>query len=264
MIHRLFGDSIDIHMGGIDLLFPHHENEIAQSECATGRPLAAYWVHNGLLEINAEKMSKSLGNIIRTHEFIEKYGSELFRLLVFSFHYRSPIDFSDDNIHRTELMLQKLYKACEEARGAHEDTLPAELPGELLDLKAKIEEALFDDFHSARAFGLVMSGLRTCYRENKPAFWKAWGVCIPVLQNVFGILNESPPAALDDIRQRKLKRTGISEARAREIESKIEERLLYRQQKNFEKADQIRAALEGDGILVMDSSEGSSWGVKEK
>jgi cysteinyl-tRNA synthetase len=250
-------------MGGIDLVFPHHENEIAQSECATGQPLARYWIHNGLLEINSEKMSKSLGNIIRTHEFIAKYGADLFRLLVLSFHYRSPIDFSDENIQRTDLLLHKLNKAYLEVLSSHEETLPVDLPPELSQLTTKIDEALFDDFHTAKAFGLMMSGLRVCFREDRPAYWRAWGACLPILQDVFGILKQNPVEALDDLRIRKLKRSGMSEEKAQMIESRLSKRLELRKQKQFAEADLIREELLREGVLVMDTSEGSTWMLKD-
>ncbi len=262
MIQAIFGDSIDIHMGGLDLIFPHHENEIAQSECATGRPLAKYWVHNGLLEINSEKMSKSLGNIMRTHDFIRDYGGELLRLLLYSVHYRSPIDFSNENILRTELLLQRLYHCLAESRAAHEDTIPADIPAELRDLKSKLDEALFDDLGSAKALGLILGAARVCFREQKSALWKAWSPCANFLQEAFGILHQEPREALDAIRDRKLKRTGISEEQAHAIEKLLEERTNARLQKNFARSDQIRMELEAQGIIVMDSPEGSSWSVK--
>jgi len=263
MIYKLFGESIDIHVGGLDLMFPHHENEIAQSECAHSRPLAKYWIHNGLLELNAEKMSKSLGNIVPTRQFLEDFGPELFRLLIYSVHYRSPLDFSGDNIHRNELLLQRLYTCLLEAEASAEDTLPANLPPELQNLKAKVEECLYDDFNTGKALGLIMSAARIGFREKKPAFWKAWGQCVTPLRELFGILLEEPHHALDDIRKRKLRRTKISEMRATEIEKALIKRTELRAKKEFEQADQLRMDLEKDGILVMDTPEGSTWTVKE-
>lgn len=263
MIYNLFGPSIDIHMGGLDLIFPHHENEIAQSECAHSRPLAKYWLHNGLLELNAEKMSKSLGNIVPTRQFLEDFGPELLRLLVYSVQYRSPLDFSADNIYRNELLLQRLYSCLLEAEASSEDTLPANLPPELQNLKDKVEESLFDDFNTGKALGLVMSGARIAFREKKPAFWKAWGLCVTPIREMFGILLDEPHHALDDIRKRKLRRTKISEIRALEIEAALVRRTELRSKKDFEQADRLRLDLENDGILVMDTPEGSTWTVKE-
>ena len=263
MIFKLFGASIDIHMGGLDLIFPHHENEISQSECAHSRPLAKYWLHNGLLELNSVKMSKSLGNIVLTHQFLEDFGPELLRLLVYSVHYRSPLDFSTDNIYRNELLLQRLYTCLLESEAGSEDTLPANLPPELQDLKSKVEECLYDDFNTGKALGLIMSAARIAFREKKPAYWKAWGMCVTPVREIFGILLDEPHHALDDIRRRKLHRTKISELRASQIEAALVKRTELRAKKEFEKADSLRLELEKDGILVMDTPEGSTWTVKE-
>lgn len=263
MIESIFKSTIDIHMGGIDLIFPHHENEIAQSEACHQRPLAKYWVHNGLLEIGNEKMSKSLGNVVTTHAFLERYSPEVFRLLVLSVHYRSPIDFSPENIHRTELLLKKIYQSAIEASSAEEETLPSALPAELLQLRQRLEDALADDFHSAKAIGLLMSASRVCFRENRPSLWRAWREALPILREVFGLVQGDPKTLMEDLHQRKLRRTGISPQRAREIESLLEERTRVRQAKDFARADQIRTDLEKEGILVMDTSDGSTWGVRE-
>ncbi len=131
MIQKIFHSSLDIHMGGIDLIFPHHENEIAQSEGSDSKPLAHYWLHNGMLEIEKEKMSKSLGNIMKTRDFLEKYGAETLRLMVNLVHYRSPLDFSTESILRVEALVDRLYHCKLHAERAKEVTAAQSLPPEL-------------------------------------------------------------------------------------------------------------------------------------
>lgn len=263
MIHQLFGTGLDIHMGGVDLVFPHHENEIAQSEACESAPLANSWLHNGLIEMGHEKMSKSLGNIVRTRQFLDTYGPEVLRLLVFAQHYRSPIDFSNDNVLRAEDLVLRLYAAKKKVEEASQALVPTDLPPELSNLEERIAECLFDDFNSARALGLILGALRVCWRENRLEYFKAWGSCLKVLNSIYGILTENANESLLAHQQRKLKRTGISEERAAEIESRLKERQMLRQQKKFKEADELRLGLEQSGILVMDSPEGSHWSIKE-
>jgi cysteinyl-tRNA synthetase len=258
MIRSCFGDKLDIHMGGIDLIFPHHENEIAQSQSLTQKPLARYWLHNGLIEVGKEKMSKSIGNILRTQEFIDLYGAETFRLLVLQQHYRSPMDLSKESILRAEALVERLYHAKAQTE-LHSSAASIELPKELFDLKSKIDECLFDDFNTAKALGLILSALRICYRDQKPEFWNAWKISLPILNAVFGILEKPSSTALAELRARKLKRAGISEARSQEIEARLLERENFRKQKNFSESDRVRNELEKDGIIIMDGPDGTAW-----
>lgn len=262
MIESLFHDTIDIHLGGLDLIFPHHENEVAQSEGCFSRPLSHFWVHNGMLEFNHEKMSKSLGNIMTLREFLSRYGGETLRLLTYQTHYRGPLDFSDENILRAEGMLNRLYHCKQLALEAADATEAKELPSELLELRRKIDEALYDDFGSAKALGLVMAAARTCFREQKRACWKAWLEVLLPLEQVFGILTEPPEEALRHLKDRRLDRMGMTESRAKEIDGRLKVRELLRSQKKFKEADEIRADLEREGILVMDGPDGSEWTVK--
>ncbi|MBN8555641.1 MAG: cysteine--tRNA ligase [Deltaproteobacteria bacterium] len=271
MIYKIFKSDLDIHMGGLDLIFPHHENEIAQSESLTEKALATYWLHNGMIEVGKEKMSKSIGNILRTADFIRDYGAETLRLLVFQQHYRSPMDLSEESILRAEALIDKLYlakltaKTIKPTADSAVTPLETKLPSELESLSAKIEESLLDDFNSAKALGQILSALRASHRENTASCWQVWAQSLPFLNSVFGILEEDPAQALKHSRERRLKRMQITETQAAEIDQKLIERENLRKQKNFEASDQIRKDLEKEGIQIMDGPDGSAWAVsKEK
>lgn len=263
MIFKGFGETIDIHMGGLDLIFPHHENEIAQSEGFTNKPLARFWMHNGLLEFKNEKMSKSLGNIVRTHEFLQKRHPEVLRLLFLQQHYRSPLDFSDDNIDRAEALLERLYHALQHSLQFASAPLEG-ASAELVGLVDKMEDALADDFNTAKALGILFAGARICFKSQKPADWRSWGAATQLLQSVFGITLETPENFLNENRARKLKRWGLTAAESSEIDERVKERDLARASKNFAEADRLRKVLEDKGVLVMDSADGTSWTLRGK
>ncbi|MDB5037388.1 MAG: cysteine--tRNA ligase [Bacteriovoracaceae bacterium] len=260
MIHDIFDDALDIHMGGLDLIFPHHENEIAQSEGLTEKKLATYWVHGGMLEVGKEKMSKSLGNLMTISDFIKDYGAETMRLLFAQNHYRSPLEFSSEAILRSEALVDRLY-LCKKKALESSASAPTKLPAELEALNSRIKESLFDDFNGAKAMGLILAAARVCFRENKPEFWKAWGDCLSLLDEVFGLTKRDPDQALSENRNRRLARMKISAEESQRIDSKLLERLSLREQKKFAEADQVRKDLETQGIVVMDGPDGTTWTV---
>jgi len=261
MIHSLFPKGLDIHMGGLDLIFPHHENEIAQSEAYCEHQLATYWVHGGLLTIQREKMSKSLGNFFRTNDFLEQYGPETLRLIYLQHHYRSPIDFSDEAIIRSEALVERLYRAKEKYL-LHKDTPPlATLPSGFMDA-SKIDAALFDDFNAPKALGWILGALRACHKEDSAALWSTWGhLYMPYFNGLFSILTQAPEVALQSIRERRLKRMNVNEETATLLDSKIAEREALRKDKKFEEADTLRKDLEAKGFVIMDGPDGSCWTV---
>jgi cysteinyl-tRNA synthetase len=264
MIHALFPKGLDIHMGGLDLIFPHHENEIAQSEAFCEHTLATYWVHGGLLTIQREKMSKSLGNIFRTNEFLEQYGPETLRLIYLQHHYRSPIDFSDEVIVRAEALVERLYRAKEKFL-AHEKVPPLkELPAGFMS-SDKIDAALFDDFNAPKVLGWILGSLRACYKDDSHALWSTWGhLYIPYFNKLFSLLTQSPEVALQSARNRRLKRMNVSEELAAQLDAKIGEREALRKDKKFEEADQLRKDLEAKGFMIMDGPDGSCWTVTQR
>jgi len=253
MIHKIFEKPLDIHMGGIDLVFPHHENEIAQSEGLTHQALAKVWIHNGLLEFGHEKMSKSLGNIVRTRDFLKAHHPEVLRLLFLQQHYRSPLDFSDENIARAENLLERLYISLHQSTEAPSSQTSSDL------LLRKMEDSLADDFNSAKALGDLLSSIRGCFRDNKS---DDWAPAFGLLNKVFGICLEEPKIFLSENKSIKLKRWNVTEEFTSQIEARMKDRETARSQKDFKTSDQIRTELESKGILVMDGPDGSTWSMK--
>ncbi|MFO7765359.1 MAG: cysteine--tRNA ligase [Pelovirga sp.] len=273
MSSSLLGDSFDIHGGGRDLIFPHHENEIAQSEGASGKPFVKYWIHNGFVNVNQEKMSKSLGNFFTIRDILKVYDPEVVRFFILTAHYRSPIDFSDHNLKEARTGLSRFYEAlqsAEEATGAVPDDPAAPVSTLGTDLKQQFVAAMNDDFNSALAIGHLFEGVRTINRliatkkfAKKPelvAQVKDLHASVIELGNVLGILGSEPQQWLEKVKLAGLADLGISKE---EIETLINERLIARQKKDFERGDQIRAELEESGIELHDSREGTSWKLKD-
>lgn len=267
MVRKHFPKGLDIHAGGNDLIFPHHENEIAQSEGLDGHPLAKYWVHNGMLTLGREKMSKSVGNIFTTQKFLELYGAETLRLMVLQHHYRGPMDFSEESIVRAEGLLQRLYKCKEkfdEALKNSESVEASQLPNELKNLSEDIKKSLFDDFNSAKALGFVLKAARLCFREEKAGLWKAWGEgSLLLLQSTLGMLTQNDAKkALEGIHQLRLSRMGLTQEFCQQIDALLHQREEFRAQKNFAESDRLRGELEAKGLQVMDGPDGATWEIK--
>ncbi|MBW6509036.1 MAG: cysteine--tRNA ligase [Desulfuromonadales bacterium] len=272
MSSSLLGDSFDIHGGGRDLIFPHHENEIAQSEGASGKPFVKYWIHNGFVNVNQEKMSKSLGNFFTIRDILKVYDAEVVRFFILTAHYRSPIDFSDHNLKEARTGLSRFYEALQSAEHttAAIPADPAAPPSTLgAELKQQFVEAMNDDFNTALAIAYLFEGVRTINRliatkkfTKKPelvAQVKDLHATIIELGSVLGILGSQPAEWLERVRMAGLAGLDISKE---EIEALINERLVARQIKDFERSDQIRSELEERGIELLDSREGTSWKLK--
>ncbi len=273
MSMRYLGSSFDIHGGGADLTFPHHENEIAQSEAATGEPFVRYWIHNGFVNIRSEKMSKSLGNVLNIRDILKEVHPESLRLFLLSSHYRSPLDFNDTSIREASVGLERLYAAALSL-----DELIAldgrldELPEELSNLDSKFQDAMDDDFNTPRGLALLFDASRAVNRTHTESGKKQEEIPEPVLlekvratllswaRDVFGILNDSASEFLENARRSGAKSLGVTE---KEIERLIEERSEARKAKDFKLADQIRNRLLELGILIEDGPKGSSWRVKD-
>ncbi len=266
----LLGDSFDIHGGGRDLIFPHHENEIAQSEGASGKPFVKYWIHNGFVNVNQEKMSKSLGNFFTIRDILKIYDPEVVRFFILSAHYRSPIDFSDHNLKEARAGLSRFYEALLAADRAvadlAEDTTTSAAGGEL---ENNFTAAMNDDFNTALAIAHLFEGVRTLNRlittkkfAKKPelvAEVRSLRAAILKLGEVLGLFLSAPAQWLEGVRLAGLAGLDISRE---EIDKLIDERLQARQNKDFERGDQIRAELEERGIELLDSREGTTWKLK--
>jgi cysteinyl-tRNA synthetase len=277
MSMKYLGETFDIHGGGKDLIFPHHENEIAQSEAATGHPFARYWLHNGFVNINAEKMSKSLGNFFTIREVLKKYDSEVLRFFLLSAHYRSPLDFSDQNLDEAGSGMERIYSAL----AAIEDVLAKgdgrseELNGAELELNEKcesfrkrFEEAMDDDFNTALAiahiFDLVRSVNRAIAEEGgRSVAGRALIARVKEeftgIGNVLGVFGSDPGSYLERIKSRKVAEQEIS---PEEIERLIQERAIARKSKDFKRSDEIRDLLLERNIQLLDGPQGTTWKVK--
>ncbi len=274
MSMKYLGESFDIHGGGADLIFPHHENEIAQSEGATGKPFVKYWAHNGFVNINSEKMSKSLGNVLNIREILKTVHPENLRIFLLSSHYRSPLDYNDTAIGEALAGLERLYSALNsldqliDAQGQSEQT-----PEDLRQLKAKFVSAMDDDFNTPRALAALFEAAREINRLNSKIGESKMEIPKPeILQGVketfmelasgiLGILCEPPNEFFEKQRSKGLSGTGLSE---KEIEALIEERAQARKEKNFARADEIRDTLKDKGVILEDGPKGATWKVKAK
>lgn len=272
MNKALFGDQIDIHGGGLDLVFPHHENEIAQTEAATGKTFARYWMHNNMLTFGAQKMSKSLGNIKKGREFIEEYNPEILKGMMLSSHYRSLIDFSEDHIQQVIQMLGRIYSslahASELAQG--ESGEPASSFKEAtLKFDKEFAESLDDDFNTAEVFGKVFDLVRH-YNNigRKPGKVKPDQVGAAKLflqkmkevNEIMALFGEEPKAFLESLDNLLLKKKDL---KREDIDRLVKERAKARADKDFATSDQLRDKLNNLGILVSDGPSGSTWEVNK-
>ncbi|NLM44496.1 MAG: cysteine--tRNA ligase [Clostridiales bacterium] len=252
MAMKYLGETIDIHSGGQDLIFPHHENEIAQSEAATGKPFARYWMHNGFINVNNEKMSKSQGNFFTVRDISESYDLEVVRLFMISSHYRSPINFSKDLLDSTKNSLERLYIAKNNllhlmgnAEDKEENEDDRAFRNRLLTYKDRFIEAMDDDLNTADAVSVIFDLVRDInsnINENSPKtiIKSAYDMFIE-LTSVLRIVNKEEES-LDD-----------------EIERLIEERQKARKEKNWALADKIRDDLKNRGIILEDTPQGVKW-----
>jgi cysteinyl-tRNA synthetase len=243
------GDNFDIHGGGTDLLFPHHENEIAQSECATGSKFANYWMHNGPLRVDSEKMSKSLGNFFTVREVLKKYDAEVVRHLLIASHYRSPINYSEQSLQQSAKALERFYIALQDLDLLNAKTL----------VNSKFEKAFFsamdDDFNTAEAFGVlfeIVTEINKQKGENSDLA-NQLGKLLVSLGGVLGVLQAVPDDFL-----RSDQSIEIDEAT---IEQLIAEREKARLDKNWGRADEIRDQLLAMKVVVEDDVGGSSWRI---
>lgn len=265
---------LDIHGGGQDLSFPHHENEIAQSEAATDKPFANYWVHNGFVQINSEKMSKSLGNFFTIRDILEKFLAETLRYFLLTMHYRSPLDFSFEALEEAEKGIKRIYAALAQVDVElskskwKKSPFPEELVTELDEIEKHWAEAIEDDMNTAGALGHVFSAIRLAGRicEDKN-LRKAEGARelftrikedIKVWGSVLGIFERVPAEFLTELRDNRAVRAEIDPAK---VQGLLDERKEARANKDFERSDAIRDELLAMNVEVKDTPQGATWDV---
>ena len=248
MSKKYIGDVIDIHAGGEDLIFPHHENEIAQSEAANGTEFARYWMHNGFLKINNEKMSKSLGNFFTVREIAEKYPLQVIRFFMLSAHYRSPLNFSAELVEASKNGLERILTAVDRLKSINgtDGEVDKAAADEMDAFVKKYEDAMDDDLNTADAISVIFELVKyanvNVTEESSKATVELVLNTIEKLCDILGIITEKKEEILDS-----------------DIEALIEERQAARKAKNFARADEIRDQLSSMGIILEDTREGVKW-----
>lgn len=267
MSHKFLGEMIDIHGGGKDLIFPHHENEIAQSEAATGKPFVRYWIHNGFVNIEKEKMSKSLGNILTIKDAVNNYSAEAVRVFLLSSHYQSPIDYSQESLKSAESEIDRFYTTLEKMENNWASVMSVAINEDRKKERIKsFINAMDDDFNTAAVIGFIFKEVNEANRlmdgAAKSGIGKEFKEVLPIIRVIFkemsgilGVFNRTPQEYFQEKKSR-------SNVPADEIEKLIAQRNEARKTKDFTRADAIRKELEGNGILLEDTSKGTIWRIK--
>jgi cysteinyl-tRNA synthetase len=252
MAKKYLGDSIDIHGGGQDLAFPHHENEIAQSEALNETPMAKYWMHNGYININNEKMSKSLGNFVLVHDLVREKDSQVIRFFMLAVHYRNPINFSEELLEAAEAGLNRIRTSYENLK--HRLTVTADLAEDtekwanlIKETRAKFIADMDDDFNTANAISILFdfSKEANVYLQEKNTSKSVITDFVTLFDELAGVLGltlQKEEELLDD-----------------QIEALIQERNQARKDKNFARADEIRDLLKEQNIILEDTAQGVRW-----
>lgn len=256
MARKYLGKTIDIHAGGADLIFPHHENEIAQSECANGEQFVKYWLHNGFVTINKEKMSKSLGNFLTVDKILEKYDANTIRFFILTNHYRMPVEFSDEALESAAAGIKRLYNAVNEAR----KTVKID---ENIDIKEFAEckefiEAMDEDLNTSKALAILFDLATKVNKVPNPTDL----ALLSQLSAALGFNFDKVEISQDELKEKIdfiAKELGLEFNNMEEI---LAYRKLARDEKNWDLADKIRVVFDKAGIVLKDSKEGTTWEVK--
>lgn len=256
MIRKFLGETIDIHAGGADLIFPHHENEIAQSECANGKQFVKYWMHNGFVTINKEKMSKSLGNFLTIDKILENYDANTIRFFILTNHYRMPVEFSDESLASAQAGVKRLYNAVNEARKIFK-------PDETLAIEKfahykEFTDAMDEDMNTSRALAVLFDLASQLNKEpNEQSF--------TLLYKLSAVLGFN----FDKVEISEYELSEKIEILAKELNEEfknmaeiIEYRKNAREAKNWDLADKIRVAFDNVGIVLKDGKDGTTWELK--
>lgn len=268
---KYLGAPFDIHGGGADLIFPHHENEIAQSEGGTGRPFARFWLHNGMVTLKEEKMSKSTGNLLNLYPILERYPAEVVRYFLLTAHYRSPLEFSWELLDQAEKAVSRGYETLRNLnRALAEDRLPAKVPEERVfqELWSRFESALDDDLNTPKAFAALFDAIKVLNAslvnpkrgggsETRPLFEEVQ-TTLRKIGEVLGVFDKDPEEYLERFKRRELSKRGLTES---QIEGEIRRREEARRVKDWKEADRIREALSQQGVILEDTPRGTIWKI---
>ena len=282
MSQHFLGETFDIHGGGEDLIFPHHENEIAQSEGATGKSLANYWVYNGFVKVSSEKMSKSLGNFFTVKDILKNYHPDVVRLFMLQSHYKSPVDFSDESLADARMGMDRFYATLKAIKQIMTDcgdfsAITIEKLSEkektlcdrLISLQDNFKDAMDDDFNTPRAIGYIFDAVRLVngYMAGEK-FYPSAQACFVldiakrIIKEVGGILGlflEDPDDYFAQDRDREARKRGLD---VNEVNHLIEERRIARLAKDWKRADEIRHALSEKKIILQDGPAGTTWKIE--
>jgi cysteinyl-tRNA synthetase len=262
MSTKYLGKSFDIHGGGMDLIFPHHENEIAQAECAFGQRYVKYWLHNGFVNINKEKMSKSTGLFFTIRDVLKKTDPEVLRFFLLSKHYRSPLDFSEEGLKEAWRGLTKFYSSLLQIKEKLKDVcvnVPC-MDNYVSSFISRFTAAMDDDFNTARAIGIVFDTLSYISSINeKEKLASCYMEFIKGIKEVSGVLGVFISEPEDFFKRTNTILANLKNVDIKEIETLIQQRTELRKMKNFKKADEIREKLKEIGIVLEDTPSGTRW-----
>jgi cysteinyl-tRNA synthetase len=276
MSRKYLGETFDIHGGGQDLIFPHHENEIAQSEGANHKPLANYWMHHGFVTIRDEKMSKSLGNFLTIRDIVDNYHPEILRFFIFSTHYRNPLDFSEAAMQDATTGLERLYEcvaAIDALQATDNGPAPATISSQdkeqLAAIEVRFQQAMDNDFNTAQAQGIFFDAVKLLNRLRRQLPHTPLGEDVKTLKNAIallktlaGIMGLLQVDARLYLAEKKAKLAALCRLDVTTIEGLIAERNRCRHDKNWARSDAIRDQLLASNIELMDGPEGTTWSVK--
>ena len=250
MSRKYLGKTIDIHAGGADLIFPHHENEIAQSECANGCKFVNYWLHNGFVTINKEKMSKSLGNFLTIDDLLKKYDANTIRFFILTNHYRMPVEFSDEALQSASNGVKRMLNA---KRTKIDETLDLTA----LDEYKEFVEAMDDDLNTSKALAVLFDLTNKANKDVPYAY-----TLLNKLAETLGFTFEKAGLSEDKLKEKLSLISAELGENFSSMDEIIEKRKTARAEKNWDVADKIRIALDNAGIILKDSKEGTTWEVK--
>ncbi|MEI6093106.1 MAG: cysteine--tRNA ligase, partial [bacterium] len=266
LVKKYLGDSIDIHGGGVDIIFPHHENEIAQSEALTGQPFAKYWLHNGLVMVGKQKMSKSLGNFYTINDALDKYDADVIRYMILSFSYNSNCNFDETNLINAEKRIYYYYstlKRINYIKDKYSNNYDDQnMEKTIADFGAKFIFSMNDNFNSAESLASLNDFFTTINqyldRNKQPSslVLERFINALANVQSIFSIIDEDPIKYIENYKEKIAKRIGLMRS---EIEQQILIRNESRKNKDFKTADVARDNLLKKGIVIMDGPEGSDW-----